>query len=43
MPRSMSLYKKLAPAQDLNEFDKIAEDLDSMIVCINLMIQVSYI
>jgi len=26
----MSSYEKLAPAQDLNEFDKIAEDLDSM-------------
>ena len=27
----MSLYKKLAPAQDLNEFDKIAEDFNSII------------
>jgi hypothetical protein len=31
MPKSMSLYKKLAPAQDLNEFNKITEDLDSII------------
>ena len=30
MPKSMSLYKRLALAQDLNEFNKIAEDFNSI-------------
>ena len=31
MPKSIPLYKKLAPAQDFNKFNKIAKDLDSII------------
>ena len=31
MPKSMSLYKKLASAQDLNKFNKITKDLNSII------------
>jgi len=30
MPRSILLYKRITLAKDLNEFNKIAEDLNSI-------------